>query len=103
MFDKGGSMSTGNVVKDIMIGLNEYPHISSDISIREAIEIIRKSILEGRNCFQPMIALVVNKEGLVGTLRLRDILKALEPEFLTPAVGVQGYKQDSASLTVLWD
>jgi len=96
-------MLTRKSIKDVMVSIDEYPHIPSDISLKDAIGIVRSSMVDGRSCYQPMIALVFDNHGLVGTLRLRDILKGLEPAFLKPSTTVQGYTEDAAGLSVLWD
>ncbi|MDP2211475.1 MAG: CBS domain-containing protein [Candidatus Aquicultor sp.] len=96
-------MLTRKSIKDIMVGIDEYPHIPSDISLKDAIGIVRSAMVDGKSCYQPMLALVFDKKGLVGTLRLRDILKGMEPTFLQPSSTVQGYSEDAAGLSVLWD
>ncbi|MFH1373351.1 MAG: CBS domain-containing protein [bacterium] len=71
-------------VGDIMIPLEDYPHLQDSCSLRQAIEIIEKSQLErhGRKSL-PRVLLVFNeKSELLGTVRRRDILRGLEPEFL---------------------
>lgn len=90
-------------IQDVMVDIEEYPHIPSDISLKKAISVVKNSMLEAKNCFQPMIALVFDDRGLVGTLRLRDILKGLEPGFLKPSKKVQGYSDDAAGLSIIWD
>lgn len=89
--------------KDLMIDVSEYPHIPSDMSLKQAIGVIKASMLETPNCYHPMIALVVGDKGLAGTLRLRDILKGLEPSFLKPSENVQGYTEGSVELSIIWD
>ena len=69
---------------DIMIPLEAYPHMQDSYTLRHAIEIIEKSQLErhGRKSL-PRVLLVFNeKSELLGTVRRRDILRGLEPEFL---------------------
>lgn len=96
-------MLTRKSIKDVMIDIHEYPHIPSNISLKQAIGIIKTSMLEAKSCFQPMIALVFDDRGIVGTLRLRDILKGLEPNFLKPSSKFQGFAEDSSGLSVIWD
>ncbi len=72
------------LVGDIMIPLEDYPHMQDSCTLRQAIEIIEKSQLErhGRKSL-PRVLLVFNeKSELLGTVRRRDILRGLEPEFL---------------------
>lgn len=96
-------MSTRKGIKDIMVTIDDYPHIPGDTTLKTAIGIVRAAMVEGKSCYQPMIALVLGDNGLLGTLRMRDILKGLEPMFLTPSETVQGYSDDASALAVLWD
>jgi len=89
--------------KDLMVDINRYPHIPSDISLKQAIEIVKNSMLEGQFCFQPMIALVMDNRRLLGTLRLRDILQGLEPNFLKTPASAQGFSGDTSELAAIWD
>jgi len=90
-------------IKDLMVDIDEYPRIPSEISIKQAIKILKSVMVEGRYCFYPMIALVFNDNRLVGTLRLRDILKGLEPDYLKASTKMQGYSKDNPELSVIWD
>jgi len=90
-------------IQDLMVDISEYPHIPSDISLKQAMGIIKNSMLEARNCYRPMIALVFNGGKLVGTLRLRDILKGLEPNFLQPSSIAQGFAGDTTELSTIWE
>ncbi|MDP2210193.1 MAG: CBS domain-containing protein [Candidatus Aquicultor sp.] len=89
--------------KNLMVDVDKYPHIPSDISLKQAIEIVKDSMLEGQFCFQPMIALVMDNNRLVGTLRLRDILQGLEPNFMKTATSAQGFSGDTLELAAIWD
>ncbi|MHC4777246.1 MAG: CBS domain-containing protein, partial [Planctomycetota bacterium] len=69
-------------VRDIMVPLNEYPHIPSTHSLREAIQEMGKiQILRKGNTSLPRTALVFDEahNELVGLLRRRDIMRGLEP------------------------
>ena len=97
-------MSKGKLVKDIMFDVFDYPHIPSWFSIRQAIEIIKKSLLSGDQCHNPMAVLVFDeKHNLLGTVSLKDILKGLEPNFLKPSKKAQVHEEDESGLSVLWD
>lgn len=70
---------------EIMIPLDKYPHVSRTSTIRETIAVMEQSQLEvdGRKSL-PRIVLVFDETSqLVGTVRRRDILRGLEPEFLS--------------------
>ena len=71
-------------VPEVMIPLKDYPHISYWDTLLEAIEKIENSQIVYKNKSSlPRLLLVFGKDGdLVGYLRRRDILRALEPKFL---------------------
>ncbi len=71
--------------REIMIPLAQYPHVSQQTSIREVMAVMESSQLDvgGRRSL-PRIVLVFNPAGnLVGQVRRRDILRGLEPDFLS--------------------
>ncbi|MBI5117786.1 CBS domain-containing protein [Candidatus Poribacteria bacterium] len=70
---------------NIMIPLDRYPHIPYWFTLRQAIAEMEKSELEtnGRKSL-PRILLVFDEAyKLLGMVRRRDILRGLEPKFLT--------------------
>jgi CBS domain-containing protein len=70
---------------EIMIPLDQYPHIPHWFTLRQAIAELRASEIEvrGRKSL-PRTVLVFNKTyELLGIVRRRDILRGLEPSFLT--------------------
>ena len=72
-------MSTEKVVKDVMIDVFEYPHVPYWFTIKQAIMVIKKSVIGTEKCIHPMAVLVFDeKYNILGTLTLGDILKGLE-------------------------
>jgi len=70
-------------VKEVMISLQDYPHIPYWFTLRQAVALVRLSALKYAGQFEPRTILVFNeKYQIVGILTLRDILKGLEPAFL---------------------
>lgn len=70
-------------VRELMIPLQDYPHIPHWFTLRQAVAMVRESALKYVGKFQPRAVLVFNeKYQIVGMLTLRDILKGLEPGFL---------------------
>jgi CBS domain-containing protein len=70
---------------DIMIPLDRYPHIPHWFTLRQAIAELRASEIEvqGRKSL-PRAVLVFNKTyELLGIVRRRDILRGLQPTFMT--------------------
>jgi CBS domain-containing protein len=85
-------------VRDLMIPLEDYPHIPYWFSLRQAMAIVREAAVKFEASFEPRTVLIFDeKYQLMGMLTLRDIIRGLEPKFLqeTPLI-----KMDP-SLTVL--
>ena len=69
-------------VREVMIPLQDYPHIPQWFTLRQAVAIVRESANKYAGAFEPRTVLVFNEEHkLVGILTLRDLLKGLEPGF----------------------
>ena len=91
-------MSETKKVKELMIPLEDYPHIPYWFTLRQAMAIVREAAIKFEGSFEPRAVLVFDeKYQLMGILTLRDIIKGLEPNFLKETSLV---KMDP-SLTVL--
>src|SRR5512141_1712469 len=85
-------------VKDLMIPLEDYPHIPYWFSLRQAMAIVREAAIKFEGSFEPRAVLVFDeKYQLMGILTLRDIIKGLEPRFLHETALIKA----DPSLTVL--
>jgi CBS domain containing-hemolysin-like protein len=71
-------------VADIMIPLDDYPHLPVWSTLREAIELIHKAQLtvRGRKSLPRSILLFDLDGSIAGMVRRRDIMRGLEPNFL---------------------
>ena len=70
-------------VKDLMIPLEDYPHIPCWFTLRQAMAIFRESAIKLEGSFEPRAVLVFDeKYQLMGMLTLRDIIKGLEPRLM---------------------
>ncbi len=98
-------MSDSKAVKDVMVGIFEYPHVPYWFTISQAIRIVKVSFLSAKKYPDPMAILVFDeKYNLMGTLTLKDILKGLEPRFLkTPPHKAQVAEEDETALSLIWD
>lgn len=97
-------MSDSKVVKDVMIGIFEYPHVPYWFSIGQAIRIVKVSFISTKKYPDPMAILIFDeKYNLMGTLTLKDILKGLEPRFLKPSEKAQVPAEDESALSLIWD
>lgn len=96
-------MSDSKVVKDVMIGIFEYPHVPYWFTVNQAIGIIRVSFLSTKKYPDPLAVLVFDeKYNLMGTLTLKDILRGLEPRFLKPSTKAQVPEENEAGLSLIW-
>ncbi len=71
-------------VGEIMIPLDEYPHIPDQFTLGQAIMEMERAHIEvsGRRSL-PRLLLVFDKNNqFVGIIRRRDLLRGLEPKFL---------------------
>jgi CBS-domain-containing membrane protein len=69
---------------DVMIPLEEYPHIPYWFTLRQAMAEMESSQLErdGRKSLPRGVLVFDERYHLLGMVRRRDILRGLEPEFL---------------------
>lgn len=75
-------MTYAKKVKDLMIPLEDYPHIPYWFTLRQATAIVREAAIKFEGTFEPRAVLVFDeKNQLMGILTLIDIIKGLEPRF----------------------
>jgi CBS domain-containing protein len=76
-------MANDQNVNDLMIPLEDYPHIPYWFTLRQAMAIVREAAVKFEGAFEPRAVLVFDeKYQLMGILTLRDMIKGLEPKFL---------------------
>ena len=76
-------MANDKKVKDLMIPLEDYPHIPYWFTLRQAMAIVREAAIKFEGAFEPRAVLVFDeKYQLMGMLTLRDMITGLEPKFL---------------------
>ena len=93
-------MPDQKTAKDLMIRLEDYPHIPYWFTLRQAMAIVREAAVKFEGTFEPRAVLVFDeKYQLMGILTLRDIIKGLEPGFLKETDLVKA----DPSLTVMMD
>lgn len=79
-------MSDKKTVKEIMVGIADYSHVPYWFSISKAAKIVEVSFFGSKKRPEPMALLVFDeKYNLLGTVTLKDVLKGVEPNFLTPS------------------
>ncbi len=98
-------MQNDKKIKDVMVGIFEYPHIPYWFSLDQAMRIIKVSFISTKKYPEPLAMLVFDeKYNLLGTLTLKDILRGLEPQFMrTPMEKAQVVDEDETSLALVWD
>jgi CBS domain-containing protein len=91
-------MAHQKTAKELMIRLEDYPHIPYWFTLRQAMAIVREAAVKFEGSFEPRAVLVFDeKYQLMGILTLRDIIVGLEPKFLQET----GLIKMDPSLTVL--
>ena len=82
------------IVKDLMIPLEDYPHVPYWFTLDQAAMIIREAAIKFEGSFEPRAILVFDeKYGLLGTLTLKDIVRGLEGDILgEPGGGTLSWK-----------
>jgi len=96
-------MPNTKTVKDMMIDVFEYPHMPYWFTIRQAIGIIKNSLIKSDKCIHPQAVLVFDeKYNLMGVLTLKEILEGLEPRFLKPSTKAQGISGAEEDLSAVW-
>ena len=76
-------MANDQKVKDLMIPLEDFPHIPYWFTLRQAMAIVREAAIRFEGAFEPRAVLVFDeKYQLMGILTLRDMIIGLEPKFL---------------------
>jgi CBS domain-containing protein len=85
-------------IKDLMIPLEDFPHIPYWFTLRQAMAIVREATVKFEGAFEPRAVLVFDeKYQLMGILTLRNMIKGLELNFLQET----GLVKMDPNLTVL--
>ena len=69
--------------RDVMVGLDKYPHALDTQTLKEAVVLLDQAQIDfGGHTSMPRVLLVFDADNqLVGMARRRDIMRGLEPEF----------------------
>ncbi len=78
-------MITAKRAGEIMIPLDKYPHVLLTCTIREVVALMEESQIniESRTSLPRVVLVFDAANELMGVVRRRDILRALEPDFLS--------------------
>lgn len=78
-------MIAGKRAGDIMIPLDAYPHIPYWFTLRQAMAEIENTVIdiEGQKSLPRIVLVFDEKYNLMGMVRRRDILRGLQPDYVT--------------------
>lgn len=95
-------MACCGLVKDILVRLAEYPHIRYTATVGDAFGALASHSEQGRR-FRHLLVLD-GENRLVGLLGIRDLLRAVFPDYLKPPPSGQhqGISQHFPALSTLW-
>jgi CBS domain-containing protein len=94
-------MSISGVVRDLMVDLERFPHVTGKASLRDAFAKLHAA--SGSSELFRNILVIDDKGHLLGTLGLKNVLHALLPEYLRHgATHFQGSSNDVSALAMLW-
>jgi CBS domain-containing protein len=102
-------MLENHLVKDIYIKIDDYPNISADAPIGHAFHVMHHT-LEDKNKYRSILVLD-DDDRLRGYLSLRDLIRAVGPDYLQknrPDVkgnqpfNFEGLGQNLSALSLLW-
>lgn len=94
-------MSLSGFVRDHATPLAGYPHVLDSDSLRNAFAMLKERY-DSAEQFRSVLVLDA-QDHLVGILALRDLLRALLPDYLKPALrSGEGIRPDLATLAPLW-
>lgn len=96
-------MSVHSKVRDVLVPLNEYPHLHEGAAVGDAFALLFEGNASGQRYRH---VLVLGERGqLVGVVGLRDLLKAILPDYLRATLPgrYEGNLPAYPALSVLWD
>jgi CBS domain-containing protein len=88
-------MSYEKTVKDLMIPLEDYPHVPAWFTLNQAVLMVRETAIKFEGSFEPRAILVFDESyGLLGILTMQDIIRGLAGDILGGAAGAALAWQD---------
>ena len=95
-------MSHKTAVRDSMVPLTKYPHMPYWFSLRQAITLLRIAEMDDEPPSPRLVLVFDEKYQLLGLLRPEDILRGLEPRFLTKQPAGEWPTAEPKGLAALW-
>jgi CBS domain-containing protein len=94
-------MSISGAVRDLMVPLENYPHVQGDANLRDVFAKLHAS--SGSAELFRNILVLDSKQRLLGMLGLKDLLHALLPDYLRHgSTHYEGSSADVGALAELW-
>ena len=96
-------------VKDLYVNIDDYPNISHDAPIGHAIHMMH-DVLENKTKYRTILVLD-DSDHLKGYLSLRDLIRAVGPDYLHKKrqdvkghqpFNIEGLNQDMSALSLIW-
>lgn len=94
-------MSAHKTVGDLMIEAKKLPCIAASAPLREAIVGLLRFLQETETARPTLV--VFDGERMVGLITQRDLLAALEPDYLKQTAHAEGSAPAEAELVLVWD
>lgn len=89
-------------VRESMVPLTKYPHMPYWFSLRQAITLLRIAEMDDEPPSPRLVLVFDEKYQLLGLLRPEDILRGLEPRFLTKQPAGGWPTVEATELAALW-
>lgn len=73
--------------EDLMVTLDNYPHVTADCTLRDALDVISTAHIEmhGDESLPRILLVITEDDELLGLIRRRDILHGLSPRWFFKA------------------
>jgi CBS domain-containing protein len=90
-------------VRDVLVPLGEYPHLRVDASLRDAFMLMQEGRAQARQYRHLLV--IDERDLLVGVLGIRDLLRALFPDYLKATLPgrYEGSLPPYPALSTLWE
>ena len=89
-------------VRDAVVPLTKYPHMPYWFSLRQAITLLRIAEMDDEPPKPRLVLIFDEKYQLLGLLRPEDILRGLEPRFLSSRPAGEWPTGEPTELAALW-
>ncbi len=87
-------------VRELLVPITDYPCINADASVRDAFYFLKKNEKEGEG-FRS-IFVIDQEQNIKGHLSMKDLIQAVEPQFLQEVPLFQGLQDEDPELSLLW-